>query len=355
MASAMKLLSLFLSIFSLAVSVRAQTPVLDSIAIDEDSSILICYGSFPNSPAIVHIFDTTLGILSQTDTEIHAAIPVSGHAAAGPVIVEIGGQKSDSKLITYLHLSISIHWDYFASDGGEEYANFTDNLSLRADLERLLTSRDSIQVRPSRISSYVHSAGGSSGMHGSEYGGPVFDSTGICYWTYRIFWNADSNNYEIVHPCFSECCYYPCDPIPLTKSFGLGPFRLSGPAPNCLLNPEEPPFNFGGNSGAGWSETAPTEFPPDLNERVKADLSDKMFSISLINLNGKLSAKLTSALPSARIDIYDILGHRLVTLTSELQSGENFILLDSPVLMPGIYIVRAQSGSDVRSIKFIQQ
>jgi hypothetical protein len=62
----MKALILTSIMLSFAHITQAQNaPVLDSIAIDEDSSILLCYGNFStNSQAMVHIADTTLGVLS---------------------------------------------------------------------------------------------------------------------------------------------------------------------------------------------------------------------------------------------------------------------------------------------------
>jgi len=351
----MRFLILTSIMLSFAHITQAQNaPVLDSIAIDEDSSILLCYGNFgTNSQATVHIADTTLGVLSQTDTLIRAVMPMSGNGAAGPVSVEIGGLLSSSKLITYLHFSIYCSWGASTGDDGDINGQYTDSVNLRADLSRFSNTNDSLRIIPSRISRYSHSASGRNGSQGFIYDGPTYDSTGICYWLYTIYSDKQAGTIQIEHPIF-YACGYPANPISLDALYAIGAYKPNETSDTIaeFTCPNGPPYFFPSKS-AGWAQTAPTEFPPLANGIVSSDSEDSNFTAALVTQEGHLLLELSSSYSSAQIDVFDILGHKITSMNQSLNTGENFVSLSNLIGTPGEYIARIRSGNEVRSLKFI--
>ncbi len=329
----------------LAQNARAQMPILDSVAIDEDSSILLCYGSFiTSSGATVHIADSTLAVLSQTDTLIRAAIPMSGHGAAGPVSVEINGLLSGSKLITYFHVAVFdiVDIDIMSqgNNGGGINNNYTDSLLLRCDLQSHINSRTTLKVKPSLASLYTHT------LYSSVPNEPEnpLNETGRPIDTSII----DPVNRTITHHCYVvpdviDDCPYPCDPVSWDSTFGF-PFHNGGA---CASGAQ-------GTKVCGWMQSSPTEFPPPVNEAVKGGLEDNNPTASLVTQGGKLLLELSSSYSSARIDVFDILGHKCATMNQSLNTGENLISLNDQIGTPGEYILRVQSGNEVRSLKFIK-
>ncbi len=80
---------------------------------------------------------------------------------------------------------------------------------------------------------------------------------------------------------------------------------------------------------------------------------DSNFTASLVTQERKLLLQLSSSYSSARIDVFDILGHKCAAMNQSLNAGENFLSLNDLIGTPGEYIVRIQSGNEVRSLKFV--
>ncbi len=86
---------------------------------------------------------------------------------------------------------------------------------------------------------------------------------------------------------------------------------------------------------------------------VKTSSEDSNFTASLVTQQGHLLLQLSSSYSSAQIDVFDILGHKHASMNKSLNAEENLISLNNLIGTPGEYIVRIQSGNDVRSLKFV--
>ncbi len=86
---------------------------------------------------------------------------------------------------------------------------------------------------------------------------------------------------------------------------------------------------------------------------VQGNSVDSSFTASLVTQEGRLLLQLSSSFSSAQIDVFDILGHKCASMDQSLNAGENFIPLNDLIGTHWEYIVRIQSGSDVRSLKFV--
>jgi hypothetical protein len=86
---------------------------------------------------------------------------------------------------------------------------------------------------------------------------------------------------------------------------------------------------------------------------VKSASEDSNVTVTLVTQEGKLLLQLSSSFPTAQIDVFDVLGHKITSMNQSLNAGENFILLNNLIGTPGEYIARIQSWNEVRSLKFV--
>ncbi len=106
----MKTILAFLFILVCA-SLRAQAPVIDYLQVDEAKSQLWVIGKFGVDSGSVAIEDTTLRIVSWSDTMIVCGLPDSGIGAAGVVRVIVPNGKSNDRILSLIHLNIFLERD----------------------------------------------------------------------------------------------------------------------------------------------------------------------------------------------------------------------------------------------------
>ena len=318
--------------------------------------MLVCHGQFDTtSTPIVHINDTTLSVTSHTASVIRAPMPIIGHGSCGPIWIETNGHSSNQKLVTYWHIEVFEGIDCGYSDGGQVNIGYEDYLHLRVDMT---LAEDSIQVRSSLASKFHHWAGGSSGAHGSTYGGPHFDSSGVIRSTSVIY----KKTRLISHGCLAGyngvvylngyCQYpYPCDPVPYDSMFAIIPIQVDcNNGYHCFPTPDPGP--------AGWRATSATEFPPP---RTTSNVSPDVrlidgTSLKLKYLDGLISTTLNCSRPSQlRLDIFDVLGRSVLSVNRAVNAGENSVLFDLHSLPANAYFAHAVCDGVSSVTRFVVQ
>jgi hypothetical protein len=149
----MKIASIFL-LFTV-VKVFAQTPVIDSLLINESKGVLSVYGKFGVLQGITTCDGVQLPIISWSDSLISATIPDTGIGSHGPVVVDVNGQESDEQMISFWEGRV--YNDYYSSVGTSSLSFGGELLfTLRMDLQSIVKS-NSTWVRifdPMKSTSY---------------------------------------------------------------------------------------------------------------------------------------------------------------------------------------------------------
>lgn len=229
---------------------------IDSISVDEEKGELVIHGLFDSSSLAQVSVDSLL--LTKTffsDSLIRVNIPVSGKGSAGWVQVKIGGYESNKKLLTYFHFEVYHNfWCHFGDSGYGESFN-EDTIHARADILSM-AGKGNAQLSFSKLSHCHDIADGHNGLHGSIYGGPTYDTSGILRGTISYSASAKTFTYLISY-------YYMIDNtvivdeaditldvnyLAISKDVNLGQ--------NCF-DKDYNPHCF------HWDSILPTDFPPE--------------------------------------------------------------------------------------------
>src|SRR5437763_7976048 len=112
----MKYVVSFLVIFVCGV-LQAQQPSISYLMCDEAKSQLQIRGAFGTDSGSVTIEDTTLGIVSWSDSLIICNLPDSGKGSGGNVVIENKGGKSNERFLSIIYLEVSAASEIQESNG----------------------------------------------------------------------------------------------------------------------------------------------------------------------------------------------------------------------------------------------
>ncbi|MBS1902590.1 MAG: hypothetical protein JSS75_02695 [Bacteroidetes bacterium] len=123
----------------------AQQPTITKLVADEAKSLLQIRGQFGTVTGSVLIADTTLDVVSWSDSLIVCNLPDSGRGAGGNVTVKTQDAISNERFLSVFKLDV-FHSDwYFANGGNNPKGYFSWSIAFRADIGSYLGS-DSLQV-----------------------------------------------------------------------------------------------------------------------------------------------------------------------------------------------------------------
>jgi hypothetical protein len=132
----MKIFLVFLFIL-ICESLRAQAPVIDYLQVDEAKSQLWVVGKFGIDSGSVTIEDTTLGLVSWSDTMIICGLPDSGKGAGGAVRVQtIGGTSAQRLLSVFVLHIVKGQFSYSNHFGWSRVWSIILNCNWRGDINR---------------------------------------------------------------------------------------------------------------------------------------------------------------------------------------------------------------------------
>ena len=146
----MKYVISILTIFLFAIPLLAQQPSISYLMADEAKSQLQIHGSFGIDSGSVSIEDTTLGIVSWSDSLIICSLPDSGKGAGGHVEVETRNGVSNVGILSIVKVNVSRKIFYFSSGDFHDLWNYTWKLNWRAALENPPSSQ--IMIYPFEVS-----------------------------------------------------------------------------------------------------------------------------------------------------------------------------------------------------------
>ena len=93
----------------------AQQPSISYLMCDEAKSQLQIHGSFGTDSGSVSIEDTTLGIVSWSDSLIIASLPDSGKGAGGDVVVQTVNGVSNKRVFSIFSMMVDyLYWGWNA-------------------------------------------------------------------------------------------------------------------------------------------------------------------------------------------------------------------------------------------------
>jgi hypothetical protein len=229
---------------------------IDSISIDEEKGELMLTGRFDSSSAAQVIVDSVSLIKTFfSDSLIRANIPVSGKGSAGWVQVKIKDTLSNKKLLTYFHFEVYHNfWSHFGDAGYGESFN-EDTIHVRADILSM-AGKGNTQLSFSKLSHCHDIADGHNGLHGSIYGGPTYDTSGILHGTISYSASAKTFTYLISY-------YYMIDNAIVVDEADIT-LDVNYLVINKDVNPGQNCFDKDGNPHCfHWDSIMPTDFPPN--------------------------------------------------------------------------------------------
>jgi hypothetical protein len=326
------IISFILSLLS-GISI-AQSPRIDSIAVDEDKGELVLHGDFQNSASAVVLVDSvSLPVTLASDTMARAKIPLSQKGSCGWVSITINGVRSNKILLSYIHIDIYKDYRRTYGGGGAEYWSRDYHVSIRANFSNPYMTAERL-MPVSRLSNLDSFAGGSDGI-GYKYTGP---------------------NYNYVIDVTDTILYNPKDRVFMYQGANVSLDQnyevISGMDPNTAISCQ---------AGQGycfqWYAHTPTDFPPS-NSSVHENISNPNMlhahlSSDPVAANAEVLVTLRDAM-NVRMDILDIFGHVVFLEDRMLSVGENKLPINSSALPPGIYICRLQANGEVASLRFVK-
>src|SRR3989440_4082851 len=129
-----KYITFILAIFVASTPLLAQQPSISYLMCDEAKSQLQIHGSFGIDSGSVSIEDTTLGIVSWSDSLIICNLPDSGKGAGGQVVIVNKNGESNRRMLSIFNIAV-LHSDWYAGNGSYNPKGFfTWNISWRMDL-----------------------------------------------------------------------------------------------------------------------------------------------------------------------------------------------------------------------------
>src|SRR2546421_3217112 len=151
-----KYITFILAIFVASTPLLAQQPSISYLMCDEAKSQLQIRGSFGIDSGSVSIEDTTLGIVSWSESIIICSLPDSGKGAGGHVEVQTIHGVSNKRALSIFSMTIDhTFWSVmYRSDGAHwslEYAQRW-NVNWRVDIERRKNKIHSIPFEISKSS-----------------------------------------------------------------------------------------------------------------------------------------------------------------------------------------------------------
>lgn len=127
--------TILIALALLASPLVAQQPSISYLMCDEAKSQLQIRGSFGIDSGRVSIEDTTLGIVSWSDSLIICNLPDSGTGAGGGVIVKTINGTSNKRILSIFRMTLShTEWQYYGAPGYQHTLDVRWNLNWRCDI-----------------------------------------------------------------------------------------------------------------------------------------------------------------------------------------------------------------------------
>jgi hypothetical protein len=324
----------------------AQTPIIDSVSINESKGELFIYGSSLNdSTAIVTADTTILPILSYSQKRIITSIPPEGPGSAGPINVTINGAVSNTKTITYWHYRYDACNYYIVEcpngDGAQQITS-SAQVYIRFDEESLQPNAKR-GFSPVLLSTYwVYDRGG----HG-------YNSRGYCFYYSGCNCSRGDTVRGVISYSKSERIFHfegnngiSVPDVHLNKNYYVEGYDEKE-GEDCYYKP---------GKFAHITPQSTWFAPPSLT------VSNSLFQEK--NISVELSENPVVSRSSARInvpyegmyqtEIYDILGNLYSHNTVICHEGLNMIELNVASLPKGLYTYRVANYKFRQTVKFIK-
>jgi hypothetical protein len=148
----MKYTTFILAILFCASPLFAQQPSISYLMCDEAKNQLQIRGSFGIDSGSVTIEDTTLGIVSWSDSLIICNLPDTGKGAGGNVIVKTIGGISSKKLLSIISITMLYSDEFYRGVQGYYGPDWVWYLNWRIDLIKDLQHKNNIYFEANRTS-----------------------------------------------------------------------------------------------------------------------------------------------------------------------------------------------------------
>jgi len=331
----MKLIMAVLSIFFFINTSLGQTPIIDSITVDEDKSELILSGKFPNlSSTIVTVDSFSLPVISFSDSLIRASIPLEGKGSAGWVKVN-NGSVSNPRLLTYVHFQVFNAWNDPKDYNFPEWRSLnSDTINVRADFADM--SKASKHILSSSASSRCHDLNGDGGC-------PLFDSSGILH--AKVSYDVGNRLFSYV---ISFCNYGGQEQL---YSFNINLDKNFTP-----INGHDPYESR--YDSIFWGAITATDFPPSIDNGVhevqtNSQTIHAQLSCNPVTSNGAVSVNLQEQ-TDLSIKIMNILGEVVFSDRKLLPNGINKITFNSSAIKSGVYLCWLQTDNAILTLRFVK-